>query len=212
MNVPLVEFRTGSRVVWSQLMPPGPSAPEADRVAYEWPLWCRQMRCVHPSTTCRRHPALAGRGRQGPLEFFTVGLPGSFSADTDKAPRNVIPEFLRASWGAESRYGAGGGDRGVANRAVALPTPGSPRVRPDPHANQPVRGLRGPPDGGIGHALGSPGPSPMESSPARPGLASRRPPIWCSPSCTPRAGGCGSSPRNDEIRCSPPTPSSPNTS
>ncbi|MGB5757218.1 MAG: hypothetical protein WBM50_09910, partial [Acidimicrobiales bacterium] len=102
MSVPLVEFRTGSRVVWSQLMPPGPSAPEADRVAYEWPLWCRQMRCVHPVNEVSADiPPLLAWGRQGPLEFFTVGLPGSFSADTDKAPRNVIPEFLRASRGAE---------------------------------------------------------------------------------------------------------------
>ena len=95
-------YRTGTRVVWSQLIPPGPAATEADRVMFEWPLWCRQMRCVHPVDDVSSDvPPLLDWGRQGPLEFFTVGLPGSFSADTASAPRNVMPEYLRASRGAD---------------------------------------------------------------------------------------------------------------
>jgi hypothetical protein len=95
-------YRTGTRVVWSQLIPPPPGAPEADWVAFEWPLWCRQMRCVHPVDEVSADvPPLLGWSRAGSLEMFTVGLPGSFSADTPAAPRSVMPEYLRASRGAD---------------------------------------------------------------------------------------------------------------
>lgn len=102
LTAPKLEaFTTGTRVVWSQHLPPAPNAPELERVGYEWPLWCRQMRCVHPvDDVSADAPPLLGWRRDGDLEFFTIALPGSFAADTPAAPRNTMPEFLRASRGA----------------------------------------------------------------------------------------------------------------
>ena len=109
----MTDFAFGEEIAWSQVEPPTPDASRTDRLFAMWPRFCQSMNCTRPHPTGDKNrgliPSLLDTrvDENAKLEFFDVALPGMFAiADEAKAPRQIMPEFLRSTLGAETSTSA----------------------------------------------------------------------------------------------------------
>lgn len=107
---PAIDYALGLEVDWREQRRAPASASRADRIAIEWPLICRALKCFKPSDDDSKNlaliPPLLDYWRDGDIEYFDVAVPAIFvTADqtiNNSNPMAMLPSRLCAAHGAQA--------------------------------------------------------------------------------------------------------------